>query len=138
MWVLVLRNTETKQSWIWQHAKLKGVMNGLRAWIHNRMRLWHPRADRHLLKYYNEVTHPYKPEAFKLFLQDLSALNCRPVTRNAVYGRYWRLTNAHQRPKPKANNEDRDAQVQRRPIAFRLLERTGRYESQASDSNRAE
>lgn len=88
MWILVLRNTETGKSHIWQSKKLFTVTRAFKTFLaRNRAKnlgLWTEEAEEYLWKHYRELP-------IEELVTTISRLLCRTVTKSAVIGYHHRM-----------------------------------------------
>jgi hypothetical protein len=90
MYILVLRDVKKKQSFIWQSKQLGQVSQQLQRFLRKRKyghNGWNAAAELYLLKHYG-IIHT------RTIAAKCSKLLRRPITRNAVIGRYRDLKKA--------------------------------------------
>ncbi len=85
MYVLVLRDVKAKRSYIWEAKQKSDVLKKLKKLL--RRPAWTPKADLYLLGNYRSIP-------TSLIARRCSKLLNRPITRNAVIGRYRDLKKA--------------------------------------------
>lgn len=81
MFILVIRNTKTGESRVWQSKRARDVVRRVTAYVIRRGRTWSQDADEFILKNYGIM--PTREIAGKL-----TGKLRRKVTKNAVVGRY--------------------------------------------------
>lgn len=88
-WVLVLRNTKTGKTFIWEEDKvLRVIHRAYTYWRSLQSNDWSREADDYLLAEYGKGRFTRYQIA-----QTLSEILCRKITVNALIGRYHRIHN---------------------------------------------
>ncbi len=88
MWILVLRNTKTGKSHIWQAKSFKGITRSFRLFLERKrakdLGLWTKEAESFLWE-------RYKTTSTSALAVPLSKLLHRKISKNAVIGHYYKM-----------------------------------------------